>query len=253
MEKLSSLTQKSLEKFSLVIITSHEELARSLLPEVQLACYTPDEKGESLTIKITNRPLTLIEEEKLCEWSTLANLFLIRDPFRKHMLVSVDAGMGKTITVQKLEKTPSSIDHYHWKILIYLDQILPERTENANLTDFIIRTYANKYRAEHNQELPIWIRTALTIDIQYGNVLLLLDGGDQIEQEAINSEQSKSILHQLVTYPHVIFLTRPDQSLLNFPADNYLALLSFNKEQISDYFLQAFPTILIIIPSQLCC
>lgn len=236
---LNTLPPPQLEKFQerddLLVFTSSKEFFQIMSGSIKHQCHAPDKNKRCKIIETSlaaNCDLWEIEETN----KDYIDFCRQKELFVKRTLVSADAGMGKSTLVKRLcqTQTPRKLiaSSYHWRVPIYLDQLVASDTQK-NLNQFIFDIIKKRYK------LSDFFRAVIDHDLAHGNVLLLLDGGDQIKEEQLL--ECRELYQQLVAYSHVIFLTRPTQSRLSFNLNQELMLLPFADEQIEEYFHKAFP------------
>ena len=233
---LSHIQLKNLkERNDMLIITSSEKLFQSLAKFIQHQCYAPNNADHCQVIKTT----LFISTELWIARDSPKDYFSVcqmKELFAKHILVSVNAGMGKSTLVKRLCQTeslrPLDAEHYHWYIPIYLDQLTASDNQKS-FSQFVFSILQRIY------QLPDFFHTVIEQDLKQGNVLLVLDGGDQIKEEQLT--ECHELYHELISYAHVVFLTRPTQSRIAFNANQELILQPFTDEQIKEYFRKAFP------------
>jgi hypothetical protein len=227
------------ERKNYIIVTSSITFFKCLAQFIAHQCYAPDEIGHSRLIATTN----LLENDIWISKNIANDNFNYcqqREVFTKRALVSVDAGMGKSTMTNRLcrasNKRILSAERYHWRAPIYLDQLVAA-DEQKSFGQFIFEILQKMY------ELPSFFQVVIEHDLKHGNVLLVLDGGDQIKEEQLSD--CKELYTKLISYEHIIFLTRPTQSRISFSANQEIVLQPFTDEQIKEYFHKAFskPTI----------
>lgn len=238
---ICSLTSEQLEKFrqkKIILVTDSAKTVDNLFDKVDEVYYAPQD-NLSLIIKIeqSEERKEKCHDEDAKDWEKMV---LQRDSMGKRVLVSVDAGMGKSRTVRKLSGWKNdSGNSYFWVMPIYLDQI-PEELDGKDLADIVLVLfkgwYADNFKIEKDK-FPEWLETAIRYDLDRGNVLLLLDGGDQVSKNRSDGDAYKKLLN----YKYIVLLTRPNQSMLNLQPNFRLTLHKFSEDQVQEYFKQAFP------------
>jgi len=225
---------------NLVIVVKSHENYLNLSNYIKNQCFLSKENEKSFQlIHADNGNKKMSFWNDSIDGSSYLESFLVRraDSLKKHILVADEAGMGKSTLVKRLvstSKTKLKKSEYHWRIPVFLDQLTPQDNK-ASLLDFIFSSLNQFY----NHKIPEFYRKILSHDLEIGNVLLLLDGGDQVKE--YQTRECHEIYEKLLNYEHVVFLTRPEQSRLTFNFNERIQLEPFSQNQIEDYFKKAFP------------
>ncbi len=235
-QKKESEAKKQNKK--LIILTKDKDHLIQSREDIKEICFSPNDKG---LVELIKTQVDFEEEWQETEGESI--VCLLEKDVSKKVLVPVVAGMGKSTVVAKLSEINTrkylKETDYVWKIPIYLDELTQE-DDALSLTDFCMKKLMHIYDVggdPFKKDLD-WLRTALRIDIEQGNVLLLLDGGDQLEKWQLSS--CKQILERLIHYQHVILFTRPNQLAFVYYPTEVVILQPFEFEQIKAYFKDAF-------------
>ncbi len=131
---------------------------------------------------------------------------------------------------------------YFWTLPVYLEQVDSNNGKLVNLSQFLFKIlnviYENYIDKDYNS-IPLWLKNAISYDLKRNNVLLLLDGGDQVRNEHFLT--TRKLYNKLLDHSDVVFFTRPvDQPILKFSANISLSLKPFLLEHKEKYFDDAF-------------
>jgi hypothetical protein len=170
--------------------------------------------------------------------------FLDRQPHgQKRVLVS-SYGSGKSKLLIELEKHFTSMfpnipnNTYSMVFIIPFKKldIVSSDLNVGSLPKYLYRLIKKHYNLS---ELLNYEKFCLNYDIEHENILLLLDGWDEIKET--QRQTHAVVLKYLFNYSHIIVTSRPsDEAFIPINAMEHLRLFNFNDQQIQKFINEYF-------------